>query len=83
VIFTRRGKNGADPFLERKVQLFLAGGALALVGVGLDSSLLVGLAIMILVFGMALRFIPRRGPSCDGEVPEGEETDVDEDSEGS
>ncbi len=83
MIFTRRGEKGADPFLERKVQLFLAGGVLALAGVGLDSPLLVGLAIIILVFGMALRFIPRKGPSCDSGVPEGEETDVDEDSEGS
>ena len=81
VIFARRGKLEPDPFLERKVQLFLFGAALALVGIWIDSPVLVGLAILVLVLGMALRFFPKKGPDQDGEAPEKGETDVDDDSQ--
>jgi hypothetical protein len=75
VIFARRGNRGPDPFLERKVQVFLAGGALALIGIGVDSSLLVGLAILVLLAGVVFRFLAGR------EAASGEEgTDEGEDS---
>ncbi len=81
VIFARRGKLEPDPFLERKVHLFLVGAALALVGIGLDIPVLVGLAIVVLLLGMALRLIPKKGPDQEGESPDGGETDVDDDSQ--
>lgn len=82
MIFARRGKREPDPFLERKVQLFLAGAALALVGIGLEAPVLVGLAIVVLFLGMAFRFVPRKGPDQEGQAPNGGETDVDDASQG-
>ncbi|MGW8268234.1 MAG: hypothetical protein ACWGSQ_17845, partial [Longimicrobiales bacterium] len=82
VILARRGSRGPDPFLGQKVQIFLAGAALALVGIGVDSSLLVGLAILILLAGVGLRFLAGRKPASshpppeDGEASE-QEKDVD------
>jgi hypothetical protein len=81
VIFARRGKLEPDPFLERKVQLFLVGAALALVGIGIDSPLLVGLAILVLLLGMALRFFAKKEPDHEGDTPDRGDTDVDHDSQ--
>ena len=73
MIFVRRGSGGPDPLLERKVQIFLAGAALALVGIGVDSSLLVGLAILVLLAGVIVRFLAGRGWASGEGPPEGEE----------
>jgi hypothetical protein len=70
VIFARRGNRGPDPFLERKVQVLLAGGALALIGIGVDSSLLVGLAILVLLAGVVFRLLAGREAAADEEVPD-------------
>jgi hypothetical protein len=79
VIFARRGKRGPDPHLPKKVQLFFLAAALALVGMALESSLLVGLAILALAVGLALRFLPgSRGESGKQEM-EGGESHADED----
>ena len=58
MFFSSRQARGPDHFLQWKVRLFLAGAALALIGIGLDSSALVGLAILVLVAGIVLRFLP-------------------------
>ena len=58
MIFSSRRKRGPDENLSLKVQVFFVGAALALVGIGLDSSILVGVAIVILVAGVLLRFLP-------------------------
>jgi len=79
VILASRRRRGPDPFLGRKVQIFLAGAALALVGIGVDSSLLVGLAILILLVGVGLRFLAGRKPASDHPPPEGEEDSEDHD----
>lgn len=62
MIFASRNARGPDPHLRRKVQIFAAGAALGLVGIGLDSSLLVGLAILVLAVGMVLRLLPGNDP---------------------
>lgn len=58
MIFLNRNRSGSDKHLEWKVRLFLLGAALAMAGVGLDSTLLTTLAIVVLVAGVALRFLP-------------------------
>ena len=73
MIFARRGGEGPDPFLGKKVQIFMAGAALALVGIGVDSSLLVGLAILILLAGVVLRLLAGRESASGHHPPEGEE----------
>lgn len=76
MIFARRDKAGPDPLLHRKVQLFFGGALLALVGIAMDSSLLVGLAIFILVVGALLRFLPGWGGVDETESPGEEEPDA-------
>lgn len=58
MIFLNRSRAGTDNHLEWKVRLFLLGAALAMVGIGLESTVLVVLAILVLVAGAALRFLP-------------------------
>ena len=55
MIFSSRKKGGPDPYLDWKVRLFFLGAALVLMGIGLESSLLVGLAIAVLLVGVVLR----------------------------
>ena len=64
MIFPSRKSGGPDPFLDWKVRFFFVGAVLALLGIGMKSSLLVGLALPVLLSGFLLRFL-RRG-SGDG-----------------
>ncbi len=57
MIFARRDKGGPDPFLKQKLGIFFVGGVLALAGMALDSSALVGVATLVLVGGVLLRFL--------------------------
>jgi len=82
VIFSSRKTRGSDLHLDRKIQLFFGGAVLALLGIGLESRLLVGLAIAVLVLGMVLRFLPGGGSRTEGQ--EGtEEGDLHEDRDSS
>jgi len=65
IFASRRSREGPDPHLEMKVILFFVGAVLALAGIKLDSSLLVGLAIVILMGGVALRLIPEKEPPAE------------------
>jgi len=58
VIGLDRKRRGKDPHLEWKVRLFFVGGALALLGIALNSSAVVGGALVVLLAGMGLRFLP-------------------------
>jgi len=58
MIFPSRRKAGPDRYLDWKVWIFFAGAALALAGIGMESSVLVGLAVPVLLGGLALRFLP-------------------------
>ena len=55
MIFSSRKKGGPDPYLDWKVRLFFMGAVLALLGNGLGSPILVGLAISVLLVGVVLR----------------------------
>jgi len=57
MIGLNRGRRGGDPYLDWKDRFFFAGAALALVGIARESKLLVGLALVVLVAGMVLRFL--------------------------
>ncbi len=59
----------AGRYLEWKVRIFALGATLALGGMYLNQRWLVGVAILVLAAGMALRFLPS------GEEPDEDETD--------
>jgi hypothetical protein len=75
MIFSSRKKEGPDPHFLWKVRLFFAGAVTALLGIGLDSSVLVGLGTVVLLLGAGLRFFPGgedeggRDPSDEDEAP--------------
>ena len=81
MIFASRRGRGPDPFLERKVQIFFAGAVVALFGIAVESSLLVGLAALLLLGGILARFLPGTRSPSGGDDPEQEETYVEEESE--
>jgi len=71
VIFLNRQRRGPDPYLTWKVWLFLGAAIVAVLGIGLESSLLIFLAILLLGIGGALRFfVPQHR---DGEPGEAED----------
>lgn len=57
--------------LEWRVRLFGAGAILAVVGMAADAEWLVNVAIVVLVVGFSLRFVPERGGEGD-EADDGE-----------
>jgi hypothetical protein len=57
-----REKRGPDPFLAAKVAIFCAGAAVALLGMALNKSWVISVAIGILLVGFILRFLPRQQP---------------------
>ena len=86
MIFSSRRKREGDPHILWKVRLFFLGAALALLGIGFESSLLIGLAIGALFLGAALRFLPVKGEGStpeaeDGGTPGGEKVDREGDLE--
>ncbi len=74
-IFMDRSKR-AGSFLEWRTAVFAVGATLALGGIYLDQRWLVGVAIAVLVGGMALRFLPGGeepevgGPHDEDDAPE-------------
>jgi hypothetical protein len=58
MFFSSRRKRGPDQFLNWKVRLFFAGAALALIGIAMDSSAIVGAATLVLLGGIVLRLWP-------------------------
>lgn len=58
-MFIRRGGSGDDPWLNQKLWTFTIGAVVALVGMLLDNLWVMAAAGLILVGGVALRFIPR------------------------
>lgn len=77
MIFLNRGRADSDKHLEWKVRLFLVGAALAMVGIGFESAVLVTLATLVLLGGVALRFLPTREAAEDSAEYAAEETDAD------
>lgn len=55
-----RSRRRAGPWLEWKVRIFVTGAVLGLAGIYLDERWMVGAAIVVLLLGMGLRFLPNR-----------------------
>jgi hypothetical protein len=71
LLFVDRSRKAGDyPWLPWKVRLFVAGAALAVVGMAVDSNVLVGIAIGVLAFGFMIRFLPGGRGVEDGEEEE-------------
>ena len=81
MIFLDRSRRGKDPYLKLKMALFWMGAALALLGIGLESSLLVNVAIAVLLGGFLLRFLPSSSSSSDDDEHADEDDEDDEDDE--
>lgn len=80
IIGVDRRRRGPDPHLDWKVRIFLAGAAIALVGIALESGIVVGVATAILLVGFGLRFMDRDGD--DGDDEDDEEDQQEEDPDG-
>ncbi len=57
-----RKDHGPDPGLNWKVGIFFLGAFLAFAGMWMEAQWLVGVAIGVLVLGLAARFLPLSGP---------------------
>lgn len=68
----------AGRYLEWKVAIFVVGGTLAMGGIYLDERWLTGVALVVLVAGMFLRFLPRRsdGSEADAGSPDEDTPDI-------
>ncbi len=77
MFFSRRKDRGPDLHLDWKVRIFFLGALLAFIGMILDSSVLVLVAIGVLMVGLVLRFLPAGGRPGTGrpesETPEDED----------
>ena len=69
MFFSGRRRGGPDLHLDWKVRICFAGALIAFIGMILESSLRVLVAIAVLLVGVFLRFLPGRTP---GTLPEDE-----------
>ncbi len=67
MFFSRRHRSGNDRFLPAKVATLLVGGLLGLAGMRAGNPLLVSGAIVVVLVGFLLRFLPQLE---NGERPE-------------
>jgi hypothetical protein len=74
MIFSSRRRGGPDSHLLWKVRFFSAGSAVALLGIGFESSVLVILGIALLLLGAGLRFFPGGKDGVEPGQSEEEET---------
>lgn len=65
VFATRRRRSGPDPFLRVKLVTLILGGVLGLVGMRVESRLLVSAAIGLVLVGFFLRFVRRHDAEAD------------------
>ena len=54
-----RERRGPDPYLAAKVAIFVVGVVIAFLGIKLNRSWVISVAIAILLVGFVLRFFPR------------------------
>jgi multisubunit Na+/H+ antiporter MnhF subunit len=69
VFFSRRPRTGRDRFLPVKLALLMVGGVLGLIGMRINSSLLVNIAIAAVLLGFLLRFVRQPGARGDAKDP--------------
>lgn len=61
ILFVRRSpRDGPDPYVGLKMLLFALGAAMALAGMLLTRTWLVAVAMVVLVVGFFVRFLPAR-----------------------
>jgi hypothetical protein len=58
-----RERRGEDSYLNVKVALFCLGAGIAMVGVASGKRWVINLAILVLLIGFVLRFLPKSGES--------------------
>jgi hypothetical protein len=68
-MFLSRHRRGHDRFVWIKLACLVLGGVLGLVGMRLDSVVLVDVAIVIVLAGFALRFVPQQSAIEGSEAP--------------
>lgn len=61
-LFHRAPRDGPDPHLDAKIGLFFLAAAMALTGMFLGSPWVIYGAILVLLLGLLLRFLPSREP---------------------
>lgn len=69
MFFSRHRRSGRDRFLPIKLATLLVGGVLGLVGMRLNNSLLVTVAIGVVLVGFLLRFVRRADSPGDAKDP--------------
>jgi len=79
VIFVRRDGRKGDPLLHRKVQLFASAAVLALVGIALEASWLVGAAILLLLAAFVMTFLSKKAERAEPPAGEGDDEPGDKD----
>lgn len=60
MLFPDRSRRGPDKFLFWKVMLFAVAGLLIYFGIRLELGWLLWIAVIVLIAGMALRFLPSK-----------------------
>lgn len=68
-MFFHRRRAGRDRFLPAKLASLVVGGVLGLVGMRINNSLLVSIAIAVVLVGFLLRFVRQTGAAGDDEDP--------------
>jgi hypothetical protein len=68
-MFVSRHRRGRDRFVRLKLACLVLGGVLGLVGMRLGNVVLVNVAIVIVLAGFALRFVPRQPAAKATEPP--------------
>lgn len=66
MLFLDRSRDREVRWLEWRVRLFLAGGVIGVVGMYVDASWVVWVAVAVLFSGLALRFLPDVGEADEG-----------------
>lgn len=69
MFFSRRPRTAPDRFLPVKLAALVGGGILGLVGMRIESTLLVSIAIAVVLVGFLLRFVRQPGPGEDLKEP--------------
>jgi hypothetical protein len=75
-----RGRRGEDRLLGEKMMVFMLGAAIGIGGIATDRDWLVYVALLLLVLGLAMRFLGRDTGAVD--APEAEDEGPDDEYEG-
>jgi hypothetical protein len=71
-MFFRRSRVGRDRYLPLRLAALLAGGVLGLMGMRQDNALVVDAAIVVVLAGFLLRFLPDKVSGAAEQIPDSE-----------